>query len=341
MKFAHLIHILLSALTFFACTSNKLHENGQMSGHTEDSLLVPKTDSVVTELTRQQIDSLYFRLVHHYDENFNFCVKADSLVLIPKEGDMITDTCIVYCGDFLVVADIKSTLNDSIDTIWVKVARDQMTMGWISETVLLEGAVPDDPISKLLDAMTGSRSIWMSAIVGIGIICFLIRRASHKKLQIIKFGEMDSFYPPLFLMLVAVTASLYATVQNFLPEFWQEFYFHPTLNPFELPNIMAALVISVWLMTVVFIAVIEEVYRHFHALSGITYLLEMTGVAMIVYLFISWTTLYLVGYIFLPLFLLLTLFVYFRFIRQPYICGNCEHRLHKKGTCPYCGAENK
>lgn len=339
MKSVNLI-ILLLTLIFVACTSDQPHEDKHVS-EAADSLSVSEADTTVTELTRQQIDSLRFRLTHHYDENFNFCVKADSLILIPKEGDMITDTCMVYRGDLLVVADIKPISSDSTDTIWVKVAHDQMTMGWIVESDLLKGAVPDDPISLLLDSMTGSRSIWMSAIVGIGIVCFLFRRASHKKLQIIRFGDMDSFYPPLFLMLVATTASLYATVQNFLPEFWQEYYFHPTLNPFELPAIMSALVISVWLTTITLIAVIEEVYRNFRPLSGITYLLEIIGVAMIVYLFISWTTLYLIGYLFLPIFLFFTLLIYFKFIRQPYICGNCEHTLHKKGTCPYCGAENK
>lgn len=337
VKFLYIATILL--LT--ACNSGSTG-GGKLVPKDSDSIsIIQETDIPIAELTPQQTDSLRFRLTHHYEENFNFCVKADSLQLVPKEGDMLTDTCTVYNGDLLVVASIKYVPENSTDTIWVKVAHDQMTMGWITEKELLESTTPNDPISKLLDAMTGSRSIWMSAIAGIGIICFLLRRASHKKLQILKFGEMDSFYPSLFLMLVAVMASLYATIQNFIPEFWQEFYYHPTLNPLPLPPVMSMLVITVWLVVIVFIAITEEVYRNFYFLPGITYLFEITGLAMIVYLFISWTTLCYIGYLFLPIFLALTLFVYFRFIRQPYICGNCEHRLRSKGLCPYCGAENK
>lgn len=105
-------------------------------------------DSTLMDITPKQVDSLVFRLTHHYSENFNFLVKADSLKLIPREGDLIMDTCLVYKDDVIAVAAIKTIPGDSIDSIWVKVASNQTTMGWIPESELLKGTTPDDLISE-------------------------------------------------------------------------------------------------------------------------------------------------------------------------------------------------
>lgn len=261
-------------------------------------------------LTPQQADSLMFRLKHHYTQNFNFIVKADSLVLVPREGDLLTDTCVVYDDDVIVVASIKTVPNDTIDSIWVKVAHDQFTMGWIPEHELLRGAVPDDSISELLYTLTGSRGFWMSALVFLGVIGFLLRRGKVKKLQILRFDEMDSFYPVLLLTMIAVMASLYASVQNFVPEYWQEYYYHPTLNPLQLPFLMAMLVVLFWLIIIIYIAVVDEVYHNFYFVPGMAYLFELTGLAMVVYLVISWSTLIYVGYLLTPLLIAALWYVY-------------------------------
>lgn len=256
-------------------------------------------DTTLMSLTPQQVDSMVFRLTHHYSENFNFLVKADSLTLIPREGDVLDDTCHVYSGDVIAVAAIKTLPGDSIDSIWVKVASNQTTMGWIPERELLRSATPDDTISELLDALSSSRAIWMSTLVFIGVIALLIGKTkSGKRRQFLNLlQEMPSIYPPLFLMFVTLMASLYASVQNFVPEFWQEYYFHPTLNPLVLPPLMATLVVLLWLVIITYLAVIEEVYQHFYFLPGITYLAKLTGAGMLVYLIISWTTLFYVGYL--------------------------------------------
>lgn len=246
-----------------------------------------------------QADSLKFRLRHHYTINFNFVVKCDSLTLIPYEGDLISDTCVVYRGDVIAVASIKTMSADSTDAVWVKVAHDQYTMGWINETDLLNGVAPDDSISEMIYFMTGIRGVWMSSLVLMGVIGFLLRRGKVKKLQILRFDEMDSFYPVLLLTTVGIMGSLYASIQNFVPEFWQEFYYHPTLNPFQLPMIMSALVFLFWLIVIIYIAVVDEVYHNFYFLPGVAYLLELTGLTMVVYLIISWTTLIYVGYVLL------------------------------------------
>ena len=189
-------------LMFASCSSDEVQGDEVALDSLADKAIA-MTDSVIgTEpvdtfltLSPQQADSLYFRLSHHYSENFNFVVKADSLTLIPREGDLLTDTCKVYSGDLIAVASIKTISGDSIDSVWVKVAHDQFTMGWIPEDELLKGVVPDDSISEMLDLMTGSRGFWMSALVFCGIIGFFLRRGKVKKLQILRFNDMDSFYP--------------------------------------------------------------------------------------------------------------------------------------------------
>ena len=285
-------------------------------------------------LTPQQADSLEFRLLHHYTNNYNFVVKADSLVLVPRE-DELTDTSRVRKDDRIAVADIRE-----LDTIWIKVARDQFTMGWITEDELLKGVVPDDPISQVIDTLTVSRSIWMSILIVLGVIGFFLKRRGLHKLQIFRYDEMDSFYPTLLLILVASLACLYSSIQKFTPEFWQEYYFHPTLNPLILPVVMAVLVTLMWTVIIVFIAMLVDVYHHLDFFRGLMYVLEMMGVSMLSYLVISWTTTFYVGYVLLAIYIVVLLWIYYKYIRCRYICGNCGRSIRQKGTCPHCGKIN-
>ncbi len=328
--------ILLVIAAFYACDDAGVDCGDAPAA---DSLItaIEKSDTLY-ELTRQQADSLEFRLLHHYTNNFNFVVKADSLVLVPGE-DRMTDTCVVRRHDVIAVADIR--VDETGDTVWVKVARDQFTMGWTGEDALLKSTVPDDLISQMIDTLTGSRSAWMSAIVVLGLVCYLFRRGTRHTLQIFRFEEMDSFYPVFLLILVSVTACLYVSIQNFAPEFWQEYYFHPTLNPLILPPVMAALVTLVWLTLTVFVAMVIEVYHHFYIVQGMYYIFELLGVSMISYLVVSWTTALYVGYPLTVAYIVLLLWIYFRHIRCWYVCGHCGQRMRIKGKCPHCGRVNE
>lgn len=333
-----------SLLARFEVSSSASDKSKQNAGTEESTGTVPK-------LTPQQVDSVVFRLTHHYGPNFNFELKADSMILVPREGDLIQDTCVVRNKDLLVVAQIKRIeASDSTmeDTFLIKVAHDQTTMGWVKESELLENAVPDDPISQLIDFMTGSRAIWMSSFLGFGVIAFFFRKMRKQKmsiglsdLNVVDLIEMDSFYPSLLLILVACVAALYASVQNFVPEFWQEYYFHPTMNPLLLPPIMAVLVTLVWLTLIVIVAVVIEVYNNFYSFRGIIYLFEIAGVCMLVYLLISWTILIYVGYLLLPILIAYLIYYYFKYIRCTMTCGHCGRKIREKGICKHCGAINE
>ncbi|MBQ2587200.1 MAG: zinc ribbon domain-containing protein [Bacteroidaceae bacterium] len=325
--------------------------SGSASDKSKQTPTTEESTDTVPKLTPQQVDSVVFRLTHHYGPNFNFELKADSMILVPREGDLIQDTCVVRNKDLLVVAQIKRIeASDSTmeDTFLIKVAHDQTTMGWVKESELLENAVPDDPISQLIDFMTGSRAIWMSSFLGFGVIAFFFRKMRKQKmsislseLKVVDLIEMDSFYPPLLLILVACVAALYASVQNFVPEFWQEYYFHPTMNPLLLPPIMAVLVTLVWLTLIVIVAVVIEVYNNFYSFRGIIYLFEIAGLCMLVYLLISWTILIYVGYLLLPILIAYLIYYYFKYIRCTMTCGHCGRKIREKGICRHCGAINE
>ncbi|MBR3442099.1 MAG: zinc ribbon domain-containing protein [Bacteroidaceae bacterium] len=328
---------LLAACTHGTAESNSLCDSDTVAVTviTADEVAVP-TDTV-TALSVQQIDSLRFRLTHHYNENFNFRVKSDSLCLVPRLGDTVTDTCWVFDDDLIVVAQIYTQLaQDSLarDTVWVKVARDQQTMGWVEEQQLLQSSVPDDPISQILDALTYSRGVWMTLLILLGIVGLSV---GGKRMR----NSIPSPYPFLLLMLVGLIATLYASVQNFAPEYWLEYYFHPTMNPLLLPPVMAVLVTLIWTLLIVTGAVVIEVYRYLNFLRGMVYLFQLAGLSMVVYLVISWTTLIYVGYLLLPLFILTLIYIYRHWIRCTLQCGNCGRPLRQKGICPACGAVNE
>ena len=90
-------------------------------------------------LTEEQQDSISFYSTHHYTQNFNFVVKNDSLVLYALRSDQksddnanaeANDSVVVAPGDRVVVADITYVTTDTIDSVWVKLAHDQMTQGY-------------------------------------------------------------------------------------------------------------------------------------------------------------------------------------------------------------------
>ncbi len=361
-------------------------------GHTDSSASTVDSDSVehkekidsvfVNQLSPEQLDSLEFRLTHHYTINDNFRVVADSLKLVPREDER-TDTCVVKKDDILVVVKIKRNYkaqedsldlsnadanllksmeqaneddgvegkdilarNDSIpsdsvrkDTVWIKVAGSQYSMGWVTESALLTHAVPNDNISHLLNSLTNTRLLWMSAFLLLGILgLFLHRKYNNSKMKMVSLNEMDSFYPFLFIMLVALLSCWYASLQNFAPEFWQEYYFHPTLNPFLLPPVMAVMVVNVWLIIVVFIAMIIDVYNNFRFIRGAIYLIEILGASMLVYLIIAWTTGIYVGYLLLLVLIWFLWILYNGYVKCKYECGRCGQKMKEKGKCPNCGA---
>lgn len=292
------------------------------------------------------LDTTAFVRHHHYGPNFNFKVTADTLSLVPcRPGtarlDSWADTAVVRRGDKIVVADIALVPSDTTDSVWLKLARDQTTMGWTSERRLAEAAVPDDPISQFIHTFSGSRTRLALCIVGLMAAFFLVQAARRRHLHVVHFNDIDSFYPTLLCLTVSGAATLYGSLQHFVPETWVEFYYHPTLNPFGLPLVMSVFVVSVWLMGITALAVLDDVRRRLDWADIPAYVAGLAGVCMVLYLFFSLSTPYYVGYPCLVAYWAFAIRSYARRRTPRYVCGRCGAPLPRLGRCPHCGALNQ
>ena len=202
------------------------------------------------DLTSQQIDY--------------FVVTGDSLVLVAQQpedmsvpdvvsmeiesetGELQKDSVTIRKHERIVVADIKTLPADTIDSVWVKVARDQLTFGWIHENELLEKVSPDDPISQFIDQFSNVHLLVFLAICVVTAAVYGLRRMMRKGCKIVHFNDIPSFYPTTLCLLIASSAVLYSSIQLFGPETWRHFYYHPSLNPFALPFWLGVFITSVW-----------------------------------------------------------------------------------------------
>lgn len=299
------------------------------------------------ELTERVCDSLDFAAIRHYTHNFNFLVCADSmrLVLQGPESGVQADTaaaCVtVQAGDRLAVADIWVVPADTVDSIWVKVARDQQTMGWMRECDLLEGVIPDDPISQFIHTFSDVHLIYFLVLIGLLTVLYFIYRIRKRRIRMVHFDDIGSCYPTLLCLTLSASATLYASIQMFVPQTWMEFYFHPTLNPFGLPLILGLFVASVWVIVLLGMATVDDVLRQLYPSAAISYLFFLLGMCIVCYLFFSLSTLYYAGYPCLLAYAFWGLWRYYRYGRYRYRCGYCGSKMREKGECPRCGTVNE
>ena len=263
------------------------------------------------DLTAQQLDSISFYTTHHYTQNYNFVVTGDSLVVVAQQPedmaipDVVSseietvgmekqkDSITLRKNEHIVVADIKTVPADTIDSIWVKVARDQLTFGWIHEDAHL---------------------LIFLAFCVIVVAAYGVRRLMKRGAKIVHFNDIPSFYPTTLCLLVASSAVLYSSIQLFGPESWRHFYYHPSLNPFALPLHLGLFVSSVWAIVIVAIATVDDVTKKLPLGGAILYLSGLTAVCAVCYVVFSITTLYYLGY---PLLIAYYVFAIKRLSRLP------------------------
>lgn len=295
--------------------------------------------------TEEQMDSISFYTTHHYTHNYNFRVTADTLRLIaqhPSEfvSEMPVDTISVRHGDILVVADIETMPHDTIDSVWVQVARDQATIGWIHETEMLPGVAPDNPISQFIDFFSDSHRLIMLAIIVLVAATYLTWALSRRKAKIVHFNDIPSPYPTLLALLVALAAVFYSTIQLFDPDSWRHYYYHPTLNPFVVPLHLEMFLFTVWALVIVALAAFDDILRQLSTGEALVYILGLIGVCSIDYIVFSVSTFYYIGYPLLVAYAAFALWSYYTKSRPHYLCGQCGASMKQKGRCPRCGAEN-
>ena len=268
-------------------------------------------------LTEQQLDSISFYTTHHYTQNYNFVVTGDSLVVVAQQPEAMAipevvsieiesigeehqkDSITLRKNERIVVADIMTVPSDTIDSVWVKVARDQLTFGWIHEKELLAKVSPDDPISQFIDLFSNVHLLVFLAFGVVIVAAYGVRRLMRRGAKIVHFNDIPSFYPTTLCLLVASSAVLYSSIQLFGPESWRHFYYHPSLNPFGMPLHLGLFVTSVWAIVIVAIATVDDVTKHLPLGSAVLYLGGLTAVCAVCavdYVVFSITTLYYIGY---------------------------------------------
>lgn len=286
-------------------------------------------------LTEQQLDSISFYTTHHYTQGYNFVISRDSLQVLEQQSEMmpvpdilalefttgddtkpllsLVDTLILKRHDRIVVADIRTVPADSIDSVWVKVARDQLTQGWIHESELLKAVSPDDPISQFIDFFSDSHLLIFLAFCVVVCGAYGLRHLMRKGAKIVHFNDIPSFYPTSLCLLISSSAVLYSSIQLFGPESWRHFYYHPSLNPWALPWHLGLFVSSVWAILIVAIATVDDVRHHLPFGESLLYLSGLAAVCAVDYVIFSLTTLYYIGY---PLLIVYMAFAIYRLMLQ-------------------------
>lgn len=283
---------------------------------------------------------------HHYSNNYNFKVKADTLYLYSQEPeemlstDFVPDSFVVLHGEMLAVADIRVMPADSIDSVWVQLATVQSNFGWSRESRFLPLVVPADPISQFISFFSDVHLIIFLVVIGVIAVSYWMRFLLRQKAPLVHVRDIRSFYPTLLALLVAVSASYYAYIQTFHSEMWRNFYFHPTLNPFALPLVLSVFLVMVWSLLIVGLAVVDDVRHQLPFSDAVLYLSGLLAVCAANYIVFSLTSLYYIGYVLLILYITYALRRYFLFSYFPYRCGKCGEPMQKHGKCPKCGAEN-
>lgn len=312
----------------------------------EGEIIDDSDTTIVADTTFIASETSVKNLRRPYGINYNFIVTADSIALVQQEPEeyisgMSTDTVMIQRSERIVVADMRVVSHDQTDSVWVQVARDQDTFGWIHESDLIPRIVPDDPISILIYTFSNAHLL-ITLVFGCLIVAiYIIRKITKRRSKIVHFNDIASFYPTLLTLIVATSASLYTSIQMFAPAAWQYFYYNPTLYPLSQPPVIAAFLCAVWAIILVLLAVLDVVNRSLPAGNAILYMLGLACVCAVDYIVFSVTTMYYIGYAFLAIYYVFAFQRYFRHSCYLYQCGNCGAKLRHKGTCPHCGAVNE
>lgn len=297
-----------------------------------------------------QRDSIIFATTHHYSINSNFIITSDSLTLIsdiPQFNTIVSDTLRLAKGIDIVVAGINYQHTDSLDSdsTWIYVISKNNVRGWVCEKELLTNTSPDDPISQFIHLFSNKNVYIFFLLIGFIIFVFIFRELyqhnNGKSKQLLKLFQTDTPYPMLFTIVVSITATVYATIQNFYTDQWIEYYFSPSLNPLGQYPIIGLFIIMTWASVIYLVAAIDEIRRKLFFIDALTYFAIMLCISFALYIFFTLTCKIYIGYPALLLYCFISVKIYHNFNGIFLRCGNCHKIIKTLGKCPHCGAINK
>lgn len=260
-KSRFLIPLMLVVLLLSSC----YHKMAPSRFRIVDSLTTSRPDTLA-RLDSVQLDSLYFVYTHHYHVGFNFVTRGKHLFLTRQQPEEIVtglpvDSFAVDKGKHLVVADVRILSTDPVDSVWVQVATEDSRFGWVHERRLLHEVDPDDPISQFISFFSNVHLLVFLIVISIIAIVYAVIKLRRGRVKLVHFNDIDSFYPSLLALIVAASATFYASIQLFAPDQWRAFYFNPSLNPFSQPLLLEIFLVLVWAMPIAALAAIDDVWR--------------------------------------------------------------------------------
>ena len=178
-------------------------------------------------------------------------------------------------------------------------------------------------------------------VISIIAISYLLRIMMKKRALIVHFNDIGSIYPTLLAVMVATAATYYSSIQLFAPTTWQQFYYHPSLNPFAITPVLGVFVSLVWAILILSLAAVDDVKNQLPLSQAVLYLCGLGAICAANYIIFSITTLYYVGYVLLVAYFVFAFVKYFKLVlAYKYICGYCGRKIKEKGICPSCGKRN-
>lgn len=260
-KSRFLIPLMLVVLLLSSC----YHKMTPSRFRIVDSLTTSRPDTLA-RLDSVQLDSLYFVYTHHYHVGFNFVTRGKHLFLTRQQPEEIVtglpvDSFAVDKGKHLVVADVRILSTDPVDSVWVQVATEDSRFGWVHERRLLHEVDPDDPISQFISFFSNVHLLVFLIVISIIAIVYAVIKLRRGRVKLVHFNDIDSFYPSLLALIVAASATFYASIQLFAPDQWRAFYFNPSLNPFSQPLLLEIFLVLVWAMPIAALAAIDDIWR--------------------------------------------------------------------------------
>lgn len=123
----------------------------------------------------------------------------------------------LYKGDRVVVAEFAIHPQDSVDSVWVKLAHTQDIQGWIRETDMIHSFVPTDSISQSIYLFSDTHASYFIVVFALFVAVWLFRAFRRKQLRMVYFNDIDSVYPLLLCLLMAFSATIYESIQVLYP----------------------------------------------------------------------------------------------------------------------------